>query len=150
MAGNVRAVRKALLRGANPNGRYRHRTLLNWAAQEGRDSVVAVLLKKGADPNQGDTHIRVRPLHTAAGEGHVHIVRRLLRAGAKPNIRVKGMGSPLILAACYGRLDCVRTLVQAGANVDLRDEDGKRAIDYARRYSQTEVVKFLKGHGGSA
>jgi ankyrin repeat protein len=145
--GDARAVRAAIRRGVDPNGRFRRRTLLNWAAQEGRDAVMAALLAAGADPDRPDGDLRVRPLHTAAGAGHIRIVRRLLRAGANPNVRVKGMGTPLHLAASYGHLDCVRALVRAGADASLCDEDGKRAIDYARRYGRTDVVKFLKGIG---
>ncbi len=144
MKGNTHAVRAALLEGIDPNSRYRSRTLLNWAAQEGRDSVVAVLLEAGADSNLADGDDRVRPLHTAAGEGRVRIVRRLLRAGANPNLRAKGMGTPLHLAAAYGHLHCARSLVRGGAKVSLRDEDGKYAIDYARRYKRTEVVEYLR------
>ena len=99
--GNAQVVAAELLKGMNPNTRYRHRTLLNWAAQEGRDAVLAVLLAKGANPNLPDSHDRVRPLHTAAGEGHVRLVRRLLKAGAKPNVVAPGMGTPLHLAAYY-------------------------------------------------
>ena len=143
--GDTRAVRAALHRGLDPNLRYRSRTLLNWAAQEGRDAVVAVLLAAGADPNRADGDSRARPLHTAAGEGRVRIVRRLLRAGANPTVWATGMGTPLHLAASYGHLPCARALVRAGANVSLRDAEGKRAIDYARRYRQSEVVGFLRG-----
>lgn len=72
MKGDTHAVRAALSRGIDPNLRYRSRTLLNWAAQEGRDFVVAVLLEAGADSNLADGGFdRVRPLHTAAGEGRV-------------------------------------------------------------------------------
>jgi ankyrin repeat protein len=145
--GDAQAVAAALRRGTNPNARHRHRTLLNWAAQEGRDAVLAVLLAGGADPNRADDDERVRPLHTAAGEGHVRLVRRLLRAGAKPNVMARGMGTPLHLAASYGRLLCVRELVRAGANVGLQDEDGKCAIEYARRYARGEVVAYLTSLG---
>lgn len=143
--GDAQAVAAALRQGTNPNARYRHRTLLNWAAQEGRDAVLAILLAAGADPNRADGDLRARPLHTAAGSGHVRLVRRLLRAGAKPNVMAAGMGTPLHLAASYGRLLCVRALAQAGADVGLRDEDGERAIDYARRYARGEVVAYLAG-----
>lgn len=143
--GDTRALRAALRRGVDPNLRYRSRTLLNWAAQEGRDAVVALLLAAGADPDRADSDVRARPLHTAAGEGRVRIVRRLLRAGANPNVRAKGMGTPLHLAASYGHLHCARALVRAGADAGLRDAEGKRAIDYARRHRRVEVVSFLKG-----
>jgi ankyrin repeat protein len=57
------------------------------------------------------------------------------------------MGTPLHLAASYGYLLCVRALIQAGADVGLCDEDGKRAIDYARRYARNEVVAYLANLG---
>ena len=59
------------------------------------------------------------------------------------------MGTPLHLAASYGHLHCARALVGAGADPRLRDSDGKRAIEYAQRYSQTEVAKFLNDLGSA-
>lgn len=143
--GDTRSVRAALRRGADPNRHFRGRTPLNWAAQEGRDAVVAILLAAGADPNGADAKFRVCPLHTAAGAGHVRIVRRLLRAGADPNSWARGMGSPLHLAASFGHLHCVRALARAGANISQRDAEGVSAVEYAQRYSRTEVVVFLNG-----
>jgi hypothetical protein len=55
VAGDTRAVRRALRRGIDPDTRYGGRTLLNWAAQEGRDAVVALLLACGADANAADS-----------------------------------------------------------------------------------------------
>lgn len=144
ITGDTRAVRAALQQGAGPNCRYRDRTLLNWAAQEGREGVAAVLLAEGADPNAPDRFERVRPLHTAAGSGHIRIVRRLLRAGAKTTYQVRGMGTPLHLAASFGHLHCVRALVRAGADVRARDADGKRPVQYARRYRCRAVVAYLR------
>jgi ankyrin repeat protein len=149
MAGDTRTVRAELARGVDPNWRYRGRTLLNWAAQEGRDAVVQVLLAGGADPNRPDRGPRVRPLHTATGEGRVTIVRRLLRAGANPNVRVRGMDTPLHLAAGLGHLRCVRALVRAGASVTARNEEGHLAIDSARDNGHTGVVAFLTEVGAA-
>jgi ankyrin repeat protein len=144
VAGDKTGVTRALGAGLNPNSRYRGRTLLHWAVQEGRDAVVALLLAAGADPNAADGgRCRAKPLHTAAGSGHVRVVRRLLRAGGKPSCQARGMGTPLHLAAAYGHLHCVKALVKAGADVGVRDAEGRRPSHFARMYRHGAVLRFL-------
>src|SRR5262245_7677579 len=142
--GEKQRLAVALRHGVDPNARYRGRTLLHWAVQEGRDAVAALLLAAGADPNAADTgRDRARPLHTAAGAGHVRVLRRLLSAGANPSFQTRGMGTPLHIAAAYGHLHCVRALLKAGANLRSRDVDGVRPIQLARRYGCKAVLKYL-------
>lgn len=51
--------------------------------------------------------------------------------------------SPLMYAAKYGHLEAAKALVKAGAKVDLRNNEGKTALDYARKYDKKELIDYL-------
>ena len=65
-------------------------TPLQTAARHGRDNVVALLIKKGADVNAADDY-GYTPLHLAAEGGHIGVVKRLVRAGAKVDARTTAL-----------------------------------------------------------
>jgi ankyrin repeat protein len=50
-------------------------------------SVVAWLLRFGADPNRCTKAGRATPLHRAAYMGHAEVCRLLLEAGADPSVK---------------------------------------------------------------
>lgn len=52
--------------------------------------------------------------------------------------------SPLMYATKYGYLKFVKKLVENGAEVNLKNDTGKTAIDYAKKYEQTEILKYLE------
>ena len=56
-------------------------TPLGWAARQGQDDVVELLLERGADPSGGEAW--ARPLAWAERRKHGKIARRLKRAGAR-------------------------------------------------------------------
>lgn len=71
--------------------------------------------------------------------------RALLHAGAS----IEGASDrshirPLWKAAKRGHLQMVKLLVGSGANVSATDNTGMSALDYAKRYSRTDVVEYLK------
>ena len=51
--------------------------------------------------------------------------------------------SPLMYAVKYGNLKFVKKLVEAGANINLVNEEGRTAIDYAKKYDQKEILEYL-------
>ncbi|KAK1963977.1 ankyrin, partial [Colletotrichum sublineola] len=59
---------------------------LSWAAENGHESMVKMLLEGGDDPNirNGDDSTS---LSWAAENGHESVVKVLLEGGADPNIR---------------------------------------------------------------
>ncbi|KAK3901858.1 ankyrin repeat-containing domain protein [Staphylotrichum tortipilum] len=61
-------------------------TPLAYAARDGHDGVVGLLLAKGADPTTGGSD-GLTPLHRAASEGRAGAVRVLLDAGVDPLIK---------------------------------------------------------------
>jgi ankyrin repeat protein len=58
------------------------RTLLSWAAGNGHQGIVELLLKKGASIRLKDIYSQT-PLSRAAGEGHGNIIKLLLKRPGK-------------------------------------------------------------------
>ena len=56
------------------------RAPLSWAAENGREAVVKMLLEKDADLESGDTNGRT-PLSWAAGNGHKAVIGDLFEKG---------------------------------------------------------------------
>lgn len=98
------------------------KTILMYAAQNGRNSIVAMLCRAGAD-----VHARNRDgataLHLAAQCGHEAIVRGLLMYGCSPDIVDNQNASPVILAAANSHWEIVDSLVNT-ANVDVNRRTG--------------------------
>ena len=81
----------------------------------------------------------------AAEANRLETVRALLQAGS--NIEGASERSyihPLGKAAKRGHLQMVKLLVESGANTSATDNIGMTALDYAKRYSRTDVVEYLE------
>lgn len=52
--------------------------------------------------------------------------------------------SPLMYAVKYGNINFVKKLVEAGANINLENEEGRTAIDYAKKYEHKEILEYLQ------
>ena len=53
----------------------------------------------------------------------------------------------LMWAAFGGRAEAIKLLLNAGADVNIRDDEGKRAVDYARREDKlrgTDALRLLE------
>ncbi|CAH0047278.1 unnamed protein product [Clonostachys solani] len=61
-----------------------NRTPLYWAAANGHQGVVSLLIKRGCDPNAEDAY-GLKPIHTAARRNHAAVVTVLLESGVEPD-----------------------------------------------------------------
>ncbi|PSN29425.1 hypothetical protein C0J52_27847, partial [Blattella germanica] len=114
-------------------------------AVESRDIVkITMLLKRGADPNIGDSD-DYSPLHLAARSGFTDVCALLLLTGnADLNAKDKeGNITPLHYAAYEGHIDVVDLLLKCGANVNLKCSDGNTAYDDAVQNEHKEIARLL-------
>lgn len=86
----------------------------------------------------------------ASARGDLNMVERLLRKNpTHTNFRDYDRRTALHVAASEGHLKLVEFLVRKGANVNRSDRWGGSPLDDAHRHQQTEVVAFLRKHGGT-
>ena len=105
-------------------------TALKWAASEGHEDVLTLLLEYNAAQAEADNDSKTEtgqssgtPLHWAAYKGHVRLVWRLLTA--KPNFSAKDVDSelntPLHVAAAAGHLEVIKTMLGQGVDVNIKN-----------------------------
>jgi uncharacterized protein len=109
-----RAARMLIEAGASPENVPGAYTALSYAAYEGRDALVRLLIERGARVN-GDA----------------------VNGTAEVN-------TPLMMAAITGQLDAVMQLLRAGADARIRkSSDGSTALEFARKYNQKRLLRPL-------
>ena len=122
-----------LTNGANPNQRFtwdmgspprpvRDVFPLLLAAERDSVSILAMLLKAGADPKARDGDGSTALLH-AVGRSREEAAELLLKAGADPEMPDSSGSTPLGLAVLRGNLAMVRLLIDHHANPNGRVRD---------------------------
>jgi hypothetical protein len=117
------------------------RTLLSYAAENGHEAAVRLLLKKRADVNSRDRFGQT-PFSYAAENGHETIARLLLENS--PDVNSNDMYSRTLLfyAARAGHETIARLLVENGANVAFRDRFSQRGLSYVVKNKHELVTKL--------
>jgi len=125
-------------------------TPLLWAAENGHDAVVTLLLATdGVDPNAknivGDT-----PLMRAADRGHNAVVRLLLaKDGVEADSKDLFGNTPLLIAANRGHDAVVRLLLaKDGVEADSKDLFGNTPLLIAADRGHDAVVRLLLAKDG--
>jgi len=129
------------------------RTPLSWAAGNGHEGIVKLLLgRKDVNPDTPDTERGRTPLCWAAGSGHEGIVKLLLgRKGVNPNTTETKHGqTPLLWAAVTGHEGVVEILLgRRDVNPDTPDtERGRTPLCWAAGSGHEGIVKLLLGQKG--
>ncbi len=119
---------------------------LRQAVDSGKDEVVRILLKHGADKNAVDEYGQSLMM-TAASNHHTGILAQLIAAGADVNAPNQYRITPLAVAAEQGHLDIVNLLLAAGVKVNARDTAGGTALSVAILRGYEEIVAALLAAG---
>ncbi|KAK4656128.1 hypothetical protein QC762_0057190 [Podospora pseudocomata] len=125
---------------------YQGRTPLSWAAQEGRLSIVKLLIQGGADPDKVDGR-GYRPLYRALENGREAIARLLIDNGADIEAQDSSGSTALILALQYSHEAIARLLIDNGADIKARSNHGSTALILASQNGYEAIARLLIDHG---
>ena len=121
-------------------------TLMHWAAEKGDETVVNLLLSKGADPDSKDKFNR-SPLSYAAGKGHETTVDLLLSKRVDPDSKSIDGRTPLSFAAGYGHETIVNLLLSKDFDFDSKDIWGRTPLSHAAERGLHTIVNLLLSNG---
>lgn len=142
-AGDPKAIRAAIDRGADPDTRDArprtlHRTPLLLAVAAGHPEAVLAILEAGADPE-----LRDRPPGTKATGAFGEPATRssLDLAGVRFGL------TPLALASVFDEEGCAEILVSGGADPHAKDDLGCRCVHLAAANGSSAVLRVLLAAG---
>jgi ankyrin repeat protein len=120
----------------------------NWtplleALKTSKEKIALALINGGANPNLC-TSKGFSPLMWAANRGLVDAVKLLLTKGAKIDHVNKSTQTALIQAAGKNQAAVVTILLAKGADKTVKNFMNATALDVAKRYKYTEVIKLLE------
>lgn len=115
---------------------------LLWAARNGHEAAVSILLGRGAIPNAKNFD-GVTALYWAANNGHATIISRLSEVGATATLKDTIGWTPLHRAAFNGHTEAVRVLLDHGAGIDAIDGTKWTALMRAATTGNAQVTQLL-------
>jgi hypothetical protein len=124
-------------------------TPLSWAAGNGYDTVVKLLLVEDSlDPDLKDSQYGQTPLSWAAERGHEAIVKLLLETGkVEVDSKTKYSRTPLWIATEQGHETVVKLLLETGkVKIDTKDKYGQTPLQIATDRRHKAVVKLLQSN----
>lgn len=120
-------------------------TPLHYAANQGFDKIVALLIRHGADAGISDNYMQTVST-TAAEAGHENAMRALLDNGVDPNDCVLGE-TLLHCAAKEGHAGMVQLLLERGALIDTETTSNGTPLHVAIVRQRVEVIELLLKSG---
>ncbi|MDR3179395.1 MAG: ankyrin repeat domain-containing protein [Holosporaceae bacterium] len=169
---NIKEVEALLKAGADVNASNKSFTPLHYAASNGLENIVEILLEAGADATrvtyEGGAPIHYIPkgrcrniqimigdrlgyqLYEAVGEGDLKRMEVLIRAGANVNWLGRNYRTPLHYAVREGNIEAVKILLKNGANVVVNTPDkdnAKTPLHYAAQEGYIDILKILLEYG---
>ncbi|KAJ5765777.1 hypothetical protein N7520_005336 [Penicillium odoratum] len=123
-------------------------TPLSWAARNGHEPVVKLLLDRGADLEAKNHPFGQTPLSWAAKNGHEPVVKLLLDRGADLEAKDDRFGqTPLSWAAEEGHEPVVKLLLDRGADLEAKNRFGQTPLSWAAKNRHMSMVKLLLDRG---
>ncbi|KAE8131019.1 ankyrin repeat-containing domain protein [Aspergillus pseudotamarii] len=120
----------------------KNRTPLAWAAQQGLEGFVRVLLKRGAAIELGGEMIDT-PLSLASRNGHTAIAKLLLDKGANIEARGSTGQTPLMDAICAQDIDIVNVILSRNPDINASDRHGVTPLIYAIRTQDIAIIDLI-------
>jgi ankyrin repeat protein len=150
--GHVELLRRLLARGADPSLRKKEGTrALDWAAQEGHQEVVSVLLAQQPELLDAPGHGGRTALMAAAANGRVRLTLRLLECGADPRQRKEEGTRALDWAAQNGHQAVVEHLLSRDPELlNLPGYGERTALIAAASNGHVELMRRLLERGADA
>ncbi len=125
-------------------------TPLSYAAADGCEAVVQLLLEKGADTETKDRFPGRTPLSQAVEGGHEAVVRLLLEKGADTETKDRFSGrTPLSQAVEGGHEAVVRLLLEKGANTETMDITFQTPLSRAAANGHKAIARLLLKNGAN-
>lgn len=143
--GDVRVLKVLLERGVDVNAvDDEGRSALWWAANEGHQDMVHVLLSHGANATRQD-RAAVTPLMAAIDRGNSPIAQMLLPHYSVRDVNVRdALGRTALLAACQqDDRRIARAMLLAGADTAMVNNEGLTARDVAASQGQQQCVALF-------
>ena len=110
--------------------------------------MVKLLIKRGADVNDGTNSNGFTPLMMASQYGYIDSLLVFIKSGALLNIQDQYGCSALEYACQGGRVQCVRLLIKAGASVNMVNNTyGSTCLIVAAENGHTDIVQLLIDSG---
>ena len=117
-------------------------TALMWAADNGDETVLSMILRAGAQPNVPDRDGQTA-LHHAAARGYAAIIKILFEAGADIEHRSKNGARPIHIATQYGHAEAVRTLLEFGSDPNAGIHGGWSPLHSAASRGHVTIIEVL-------
>ena len=123
-------------------------TPLHRAVRCGNDTVISVLIKRGAEVDERGEFGRTA-LHYACERGYVACIHELMKHGADVEVEESGRtkATPLRMAAYFNHPDCVKLLIDKYcASINAVDTFGDTALHRAAFKGNLDVIKLLTSY----
>ncbi|CRG88629.1 Ankyrin repeat domain-containing protein 50 [Talaromyces islandicus] len=134
------------LKYRNDLKKYKDRTPLSWAAQDGRLDILKLLIQTGSAIDEEDGGGRTG-LSRASENGHEAVVKLLIDKGADVNCSSKNGFTPLLLASNNSHEVVARLLIDKGADVNARNNEGWTSLLWASQRGHEELARLFIDRG---